>query len=162
VAYRRRRPEETSLYMTLALNWRAFLATMEAETDGTGLPRFVLAEVDAFLRCGMLAHGFVRLACEACNEARLVAFSCKRRGVCPACIGRRMSVRAAHLVEKRSRAAGAFVGAEAACIAATNPGLAAVQQRGRGTPAGPSAVDHRPGLVGRRAWRVFLALVIGC
>jgi hypothetical protein len=72
---------------------------MEAETDGTGLPRFVVAEVEAFLRCGILAHGFVRLACEACHEARLVAFSCKRRGFCPGCIGRRMSERAAHLVD---------------------------------------------------------------
>jgi hypothetical protein len=38
--YQRRRPEETTLYGTLAHNWRAFLATMEAETDGTGLLRF--------------------------------------------------------------------------------------------------------------------------
>jgi Transposase zinc-binding domain len=97
--YQRRRPEETTLYRTLAHNWPAFLATMEAETDGAGLPRFVVAEVEAFLRCGILAHGFVRLACDACLEARLVAFSCKRRGFCPACIGRRMSERAAHLVD---------------------------------------------------------------
>ena len=92
----RKRPPCTG---RLRINWRAFLATMDAETDGAGLPRFVVAEVDAFLRCGILAHGFVRLACEACREARLVAFSCKRRGFCLACIGRRMSERAAHLVD---------------------------------------------------------------
>ena len=35
---------------------------------------------DAFLGCGILAHGFLRLRCDDCGHDKLVAFSCKRRG----------------------------------------------------------------------------------
>jgi len=38
---------------------------------------------DAFLECGILAHGFLRLLCANCGHDKLVAFSCKRRGFCP-------------------------------------------------------------------------------
>jgi len=37
------------------------------------------------------ARGFARLKCRACGETRLLAFSCKGRGFCPSCMGRRMS-----------------------------------------------------------------------
>ena len=40
------------------------------------------------------------LACERCGHERLVAFSRKRPGFCPACVGRRMSDTALHLVER--------------------------------------------------------------
>lgn len=54
-------------------------------------------EVEAFLKCGILAHGFIRVACDACRESRVVGFACKRRGFCPSCLGRRMCDFAAHL-----------------------------------------------------------------
>ena len=44
----------------------------------------------SLLRCGILAHGFLHVRCEIAPN-RLVAFSCKRRGFCPSCIGRRMN-----------------------------------------------------------------------
>ena len=56
-------------------------------------------EFDAFLACGILAHGFLRLRCNGCAEEKLVAFSCKRRGICPSCGTRRMNEAAAHLVD---------------------------------------------------------------
>lgn len=37
----------------------------------------------AYLRCGILAHGFARVRCDDCATERLLAFSCKGRGVCP-------------------------------------------------------------------------------
>ena len=43
--------------------------------------------------------GFLRLRCGDCAHEKLVAFSCKRRGCCPACGARRMAETAAHLVE---------------------------------------------------------------
>ena len=49
---------------------------------GADLPQFVKGEFDAFLVCGMLAYGFLRLRCGDCGH-KLVAFSCKRRGSCP-------------------------------------------------------------------------------
>jgi len=39
-----------------------FFAQVEAET-GASLPDFVKDEFDAFLECGILAHGFLRLRC---------------------------------------------------------------------------------------------------
>lgn len=47
------------------------------------------ARFDAFLECGILAHGFLRLRCADCAYEKLVAFSCKKRGFCPACGARR-------------------------------------------------------------------------
>jgi len=44
------------------------------------IPEFVKEEFDAFLECGILAHGFLRLRCADCAREKLVAFSCKRRG----------------------------------------------------------------------------------
>ncbi len=58
-----------------------------------------MAEFEAYLRCGILAHGFLRARCQDCGDSRLVAFSCKRRGFCGSCIGRRMCDTAAHLVD---------------------------------------------------------------
>jgi hypothetical protein len=58
----------------------------------------VREEFDAYLRCGALDHGFLRVVCEQCRAERLVAFSCKQRGFCPSCGARRMAERARHLV----------------------------------------------------------------
>ena len=98
VHYERRRPEETTLYQLVQENVETFFAQVEAET-GSGLPDFVKAEFDAFLECGVLAHGFLRLRCDDCAHEKLVAFSCKRRGFCPSCGARRMAQTAAHLVD---------------------------------------------------------------
>jgi len=76
----------------------AFLADVEAGGVAS-LPQFVKDEFDAFLECGILAHGFVRVRCVQCAHEKLVAFSCKRRGICPSCGARRMAETAAWLVD---------------------------------------------------------------
>jgi hypothetical protein len=63
------------------------------------LPRFIKDEFDAFLECGILANGFLRLRCGESGNDRLLAFSCKRRGFCPSCGARRMSQTSAHLAD---------------------------------------------------------------
>lgn len=95
--YERHRPEETVLYRTVEAHWPAF---RERAEEAGGLPRFVVREVEEYLRCGLLEHGFVRVGCAGCGFERLVGFSCKRRGFCPSCLGRRMADTAIHLVEK--------------------------------------------------------------
>ena len=75
-----------------------FLARTE-EDAGPGLPRFVRRELHRYLDCGILAHGFARVFCSNCGRDELVAFSCKGRGFCPSCCGRRMADTAAHLVD---------------------------------------------------------------
>lgn len=54
-------------------------------------PVFVVRDFRAFLDCGVPAHGFLRVPFEACGRDRIVPFSCKRRGFCPSCCGRRMA-----------------------------------------------------------------------
>ena len=98
-SYERRRPEETTLYKIVQEQLETFLAHAEVQT-GTGLPEFVKDEFEAFLECGILAHGFLRVRCADCAHEKLVAFSCKRRGFCPSCGTRRMAESAAHLVDQ--------------------------------------------------------------
>jgi hypothetical protein len=95
--YERHRPEQTVLYRVVTTHWAAFRERVE---EVGPLPRFVVNEVEAYLRCGILEFGHVRVACETCGFERLVAFSCKRRGFCPSCLGRRMSDTAVHLTEQ--------------------------------------------------------------
>lgn len=42
----------------------------------------VLEAFDRFLNCGILRHGCARAWCENCEHSILIAFSCKRRGLC--------------------------------------------------------------------------------
>ena len=61
-------------------------------------PEATLLEFEAYLKCGRLEHGFLRVRCEDCHAEKLVAFSCKRRGFCPSCgarVGAVAAVRAA-------------------------------------------------------------------
>ena len=82
--HERHRPEQTTLYRLVQQHAASFIAQAEAST-GAGLPRFIRDEFDAFLECGILAHGFLRLRCGECGHDKLLAFSCKRRGFCPPC-----------------------------------------------------------------------------
>jgi hypothetical protein len=93
-SYGRRQPEETVLYQTIAEHWPAF---RERAEEAGGLPRFIVEEFDEYLRCGILEHGCLHLVCQSCGHAELVALSCKKRGFCPSCIGRRMADTAVHL-----------------------------------------------------------------
>ena len=97
--HQRHRPEKTTLYRVVQAHLDTYLAFVDIETGGAGLPTFVTDEFDAFLACGILADGFLRLSCDGCREEKLVAFSCKRRGICPPCGARRMHEAAAHLVD---------------------------------------------------------------
>jgi hypothetical protein len=98
-SYEPRRPGEGLLYRIVQEHWETFRADAGRLRDGDGLPAFVQDEFQNFLRCGWLAGGFARFRCGGCGAERLVAFSCKGRGFCPSCGGRRMVERAAHLVD---------------------------------------------------------------
>jgi hypothetical protein len=98
--YRRRRPERTPLYRVVQGHFETYLALVrEGQCDAEGVPAYVEREFRRYLECGILAHGFARAFCEACQHEFLIAFSCKGRGVCPACNARRMVETAAHLAD---------------------------------------------------------------
>lgn len=96
--YRRHEPEQTLLHRVVRKEIEPFLA--RARASGSPVARFVEREIRAYLDCGVLANGFMRVHCDGCGCDRLVAFSCKGRGLCPSCGGRRMADTAAHLVER--------------------------------------------------------------
>lgn len=95
--YERHRPEQTLLYQVIAQHYPEFLVRLRAE--GRTLPRFVQGEFEAYLKCGLLEHGFMRVRCTDCHREKFVAFSCKRRGFCPSCGARRMVESAAFIVD---------------------------------------------------------------
>src|SRR5262249_17059421 len=98
--YELRDPSHTVLSTVIADHLETFLASLDAAPDATGLPAYVQREFYAYLQCGILAYGFLRLGCDTCPKELLLPFSCKRRGFCPSCAGRRMAQTAAHLVER--------------------------------------------------------------
>lgn len=70
-----------------------------AEEGGVRVARHVRRELVDYLACGIPKYGFALLRCDGCGTARAVPFSCKGRGFCPSCGGRRMNQAAAHLVD---------------------------------------------------------------
>src|SRR6266851_4342964 len=98
--YESRDPSSTVLYKVIAAHLETFLASLDDDPDAKGLPAYVQREFYDYLQCGILAHGFLRMGCDTCHKELLLAFSCKRRGFCPSCSGRRMAQTAAHLVER--------------------------------------------------------------
>ena len=95
----RRDPERGVLQQVVRAHLETFLAEVRQRGGGAGVPRFVERELRAFLGCGVMASGFARFRCGGCGHEILVAFSCKGRGFCPSCCGRRMAALAAHLVD---------------------------------------------------------------
>ena len=98
--YQPREAEATVLHQVVKEHLATFVEDASRRSDGAGLPRFVERELSRFLECGVLANGFARVRCGDCRFERLVPFSCKGRGFCPTCGGRRMVERAAHLVDE--------------------------------------------------------------
>ncbi len=93
----RHAPERTLLYALVQAHDPDFLARIEAEDRC--VPAYVCEEFEGYLRCGVPEHGFLRVVCRQCHAERLVAFPCKKRGICPSCGARRMAESARHLVE---------------------------------------------------------------
>ena len=85
------------LYQAVQSAWRTFVGAVEA--GERTVPRFCRREVEAFLKCGVLAHGLLRVHCDDCGKDDVVAFSCKGRGFCPSCGTARMVDTAAWLVD---------------------------------------------------------------
>ena len=96
--YTPRQADQTVLYEVVADRLESFLN--QARHRGRTPPWFVERELRHFLKCGIFAYGFVRVYCDDCRADRLVPFSCKGRGFCSSCGGRRMADTAAHLVDR--------------------------------------------------------------
>ena len=73
--YAQHRPESTLLYQLVEQHYPEFRDLRARE--GRPLPAYVQEEFEAYLKCGRLEEGFLRVRCEGCHAEKLVAFSCK-------------------------------------------------------------------------------------
>ena len=95
-SYERRAPEDSALHRAVRQGWPEVQAAIREQTGGK-LPDYLHKAVKAYLACGQLANGFSRWQCRSCHKDMLVAFSCKVRGLCNSCDGKRMIEEAEHL-----------------------------------------------------------------
>ena len=97
--YKQRQPETSVLYRIVYHGHEDLQLVWE--------PRFqhqygclrdeVVKTFSEYLNCGILAHGAARVYCDCCKHSLLIAFSCKRRGVCPSCGAKRAVKFAEHI-----------------------------------------------------------------
>ena len=71
--YQRHRPEQTLLYWIVDEYYPAFTARLEEQ--GRELRGYVQRDLEDYLKCGQLEHGFLRVRCESCHAEYLLAFS---------------------------------------------------------------------------------------
>jgi len=94
-----RAEEDTLLRQVVQSEWRGFVTRVERESPKP-LPCFVVRAFDNFVRCGQLRYGCAHFCCGGCALEHVVALSCKSRGFCSRCGGRRMTELAAHLIDR--------------------------------------------------------------
>ncbi len=94
--YRPRRVGDDVLSQVIDLHLASFIE--EVQQRGGCVPGYVQKAFWAYLDCGRPEGGFILLRCE-CGKARILPFSCKNRGFCPSCLGRRMSQLSANLAD---------------------------------------------------------------
>jgi hypothetical protein len=97
--YQPRSPQDTVLHKVVVSHLETFLEEARTADGGAGVPIFVERAFRKLVECGCLGRGFARVRCASCGFERLVPFSCKTRGLCPSCAGRRMMELSAHLVD---------------------------------------------------------------
>ena len=97
--YKRREPESTALCKIVSDNLEPFLRYAR-EHYRKPLPQYAEREFRRFMRCGILREGLTRIRCRRCGKEMLVAMSCKTRGACSSCAGRRMAQAGAHLTDR--------------------------------------------------------------
>ena len=68
VRYKRHQPELTLLYQIIETYYPEFLDYMECQ--GKTLSSHIKKEFEAYLKCGRLEQGFLRVRCEDCNHDR--------------------------------------------------------------------------------------------
>jgi hypothetical protein len=72
VGYARHRPEASLLYQRVEQHYPAFRQLRR--DSGRPLPEYVETEFAAYLKCGRLEEGFLRVRCESCHAEKLATF----------------------------------------------------------------------------------------
>ncbi|MDD2805104.1 MAG: transposase [Elusimicrobiales bacterium] len=91
--YRARNPLKNPLSRLVLDNLLEFEAWLKEAPAGKPRPHpSVINSLEKFTECGVLRYGAVRYRCPECGHNVFVAFSCKRRGLCPSCDAKRSAV----------------------------------------------------------------------
>ena len=100
--YQTRNARATALYQLLDAYYEDVKAIWEERFEKKyGFWRgFVDTVVARYLDCGVAEAGFARLKCDDCGSERLLALSCKQRGICPSCDAKRAAAFAAFLKDE--------------------------------------------------------------
>ena len=99
--YRRRKPQETSLWKLLNGHFVEFEEVYdELFQKKYGFFRPVISHVvRKYLECGDLHQGFARIKCPDCHHQFILAFSCRGRWFCPSCHNKKVVQFGHHLKE---------------------------------------------------------------
>ncbi len=97
--YRPRRPRDSPLWRLLDRYFDDFERVYDQRYQKRyGFWRPVIAKtVEKFLVCGDLHERFARVRCPKCRYEFFVAFSCRRRCLCPTCHQKRALITADHI-----------------------------------------------------------------
>lgn len=60
----------------------------------------VITALEKFVECGVARYGVVRFRCPECGKDMFMAFSCKRRGLCPSCDAKRSAIITAQALDR--------------------------------------------------------------
>ena len=80
-AYERDHPEQTLLYQLVEKHYPALVEQLEIQ--GKSLPTHVHREFEAYLKCGRLEHGFLRVSCDVLGPAIQARIQYRYRGLRP-------------------------------------------------------------------------------
>lgn len=83
-------PRSTIAFRIVQIHLENWLGLASGE-DGDAPSAYVERTFRRYLQCGILANGFARANCDECQYGFLIAYSCKRLGICPLCNTRRMA-----------------------------------------------------------------------
>jgi hypothetical protein len=90
-------PLNGKVFQVVQKHWKKFEYDM-ASTDQPISP-ICKTRVRSVFRMWNFIQRFIRLVCDTCKKIVSFHFSCKKRGFCPSCTGRRMNEGAAFLVD---------------------------------------------------------------
>ncbi len=87
LSYQGRKPRDSPLWQIVDRYFAEFLQVYDDRFAATYGPLWtsVRDALEAFRKCGILDWGFARVRCSGCRNEYMLAFSCKRRCLCPSC-----------------------------------------------------------------------------
>ena len=90
LTYRARNTNNDPLNRLVLNNLQDFEQWLKNPPDNRPRPHpSIITALEKYVECGVLRYGAVRYRCPDCGRDLFVAFSCKRRGVCPSCDAKR-------------------------------------------------------------------------